>query len=300
MRPLTLYVLGTSVGIVAGCGGGGGGGGGGGTAPPRTVATVTLSPALPDTLFGIGQTVALTAAARDASGAPVAGTTFSYASQNQAVAAISSAGIVSAVGPGATGVTASAGTVTSAPVPIRVRQKFTALVLSVPSATVTIGNTLQFAAEPRDPTGTAIAGLPAPTFTSSAPTVASIDGGTGLLTALGAGQTTVTASLTSPADGTLSATRDVTVTTTPPPTTSITTGPGNAYNPPSVTIAAGNAVSFALGQPHNVLFENATIADLDFGATGTRTFTAAGTYRFRCQAHSASFTSGMIGTVVVQ
>ena len=296
MRPITLCVLGTSVGIVVGCGGGGDGG----PTPPRTVATVTLSPAVPDTLFGIGQTVALTAAASDASGVPVSGTTFTYSSQNQAVASISTTGIVSAVGPGATAVTASAGTVTSAPVPIRVRQKFTALALNVASTTVTVGNTLQFAAEPRDATGTAIAGLPAPSFTSSAPAVASIDGSTGLLSALAAGQTTVTASLTSPADGTLSATRDVTVAASPPPTTTIATGPGNVYNPPSVTIAPGGTVSFTLGQPHNVLFENATIADLDFGATGTRTFATAGTYRFRCQAHSTNFTSGMTGSVVVQ
>ena len=297
MRPITLCVLGTTVGMVVGCGGGGDGGG---PTPPRTVATVTLSPAVPDTLFGIGQTVALTAAAADASGAPLAGTTFTYSSQNQAVATISSTGIVSAVGPGATAVTASAGTVTSAPVPIRVRQKFTALTLNAPSTTVTVGNTLQFVAEPRDATGTVIAGLPAPSFTSSAPAVASIDAGTGLLSALAEGQTTVTASLTSPVDGALGSARQVTVVAAPPPTTTIATGPGNAYNPPSVTIAPGSAVSFTLGAPHNVLFENATIADLDFGATGTRTFATAGTYRFRCQAHSASFTSGMIGSVVVQ
>ena len=299
MRPVSFCVLGLSVGVVVGCGGGGGDGGGTVT-PPRTVATVTVSPAAPDTLFGLGQTIPLTATASDAAGAPISGTTFTYASQDQAVATVSSAGVVRAVGAGATAVTASAGSVTSAAVPIRVRQKFTALALTPATTTATVGGAIEFAATPRDAAGTAIAGLPAPSFLSSAPTVATIDAGTGVLSAIAEGQTTVTASLTSPVDGTLTETRNVTVSAAPVATTTIATGPGNAYNPPTVTISAGSAVTFTLGGSHNAEFESSDIPDLGFGASATRTFATPGTYRFRCEAHSSNFESGMRGTVVVQ
>jgi plastocyanin len=227
----------------------------------------------------------------------VPGTAISFASQDQTVATVSGAGVVSAVAAGATTVTASAGAVTSAPVPVRVRQKLTTLNLDAPSATVPVGGTLQFAASPRDAAGAAIAGLPAPTFASSDRSVAVVGVATGLLAALAEGQATITASLDSPVDGVVESTRQVTVV---PVVTSIATGPGNAYNPPTVTVGTGVAVTFTLGAAHNVLFENTAIAGLDFGATGSRSFSTPGTYRFRCQAHSSSFTAGMTGTVVVQ
>jgi plastocyanin len=296
MRPITLYVLCTAIGAAAGCGGGGDDDGG--TAPP-TVATVTVSPPEPDTLFGIGETVALAAVARTAAGDPVSGTAISFASQNEGIASVTGAGLVQAVAAGATTVTASAGAVTSAPVPIRVRQKFTALTLEAPSATVIVGGTLQFTASARDAAGAAIDGLPAPTFASSEPSVAVVGVATGRLTALTEGQTTITASLTSPVDGTLSSARQITI-TAPPATASVATGPGNVYNPPSVTIAPGGTVTFTLGAAHNAVFEGTGIGGLDFGATGSRSFSTPGTYRFRCQAHSNSFTSGMTGSVVVQ
>ena len=297
MRPIALRVLCTSVGVAAGCGGGDDGGG---ATPPLTVATVTISPPEPDTLFGIGETVALAAVARTGSGDPVLGTAITFASQNPGIASVTGAGVVQAVAAGATTVTASAGSVTSAPVPIRVRQKFTALTLDVPSTTVAVGSTLRFTASPRDAAGTEIAGLPAPTFASSELSVAVVGVATGLLVALTEGQTTITASLTSPVDGTLDSARQISVTAPPAGSASIRTAGGNVYDPPSVTIPAGGTVAFTLGSAHNAVFENTAIAALDFGATGSRSFATPGTYPFRCQAHSSNFTSGMTGTVVVQ
>ena len=68
----------------------------------------------------------------------------------------------------------------------------------------------------------------------------------------------------------------------------------------NLTIPVGGTVTFDLSPSHNADFESAMIADLTFGASGTRTFTTAGTYRYRCTAHSTNFTAGMVGTIVVQ
>ena len=83
----------------------------------------------------------------------------------------------------------------------------------------------------------------------------------------------------------------------------VVVGPGNAFSPQTLTLSTKRAVTWVLaGGTHNVTFED--------GATGSGTLTssafsrdftsaAAGTYRYRCTIHSSSFTSGMIGSVVV-
>jgi len=53
-------------------------------------------------------------------------------------------------------------------------------------------------------------------------------------------------------------------------------------------------------QVHNVTFEDG-IGNSTNKATGTivRTFTTNGTHRYRCTLHSASFTAGMVGGIIV-
>lgn len=88
----------------------------------------------------------------------------------------------------------------------------------------------------------------------------------------------------------------------PPPTGTVNVGPGTAFNPTSITVNRNTTVTWAFqGGVHNVTFEDGTgsSADLSSG-THTRNFSAAGTARYRCTIHSTSFTSGMIGEVVVQ
>jgi len=88
---------------------------------------------------------------------------------------------------------------------------------------------------------------------------------------------------------------------TPPPSqpNTIMTA-GNAFAPPTITIVAGTSVTFTLPFNHNAEFESSAISDLGFGVSAARTFAAPGTYRFRCEAHSSSYSDGMSGTVVVQ
>ena len=100
IRSLSALVL--AVGIAA-CGEEGptNGNGGGGT-----VASVTVSPPSA-TLTTIGGTVQLSAAALDASGDGISGKTFTWDSADDAIATVSSSGLVTAVANGMVNVTAT-------------------------------------------------------------------------------------------------------------------------------------------------------------------------------------------------
>ena len=95
---------------LAACGGGDGGGGSQQpTAPepagPVPVASVVVSPS--STTLEIGQTAQLTATVTDAGGNLLSGRTIAWSSSSQAVATVGAAGLVTAVGPGVTTLTAT-------------------------------------------------------------------------------------------------------------------------------------------------------------------------------------------------
>lgn len=82
---------------------------------------------------------------------------------------------------------------------------------------------------------------------------------------------------------------------------------GASFSPSSVTIPVGGTVNFQYvsGGPHTVTPENPTgnWTERTFTSTADNfsvTFNTAGTYRYRCVPHSASFSSGMVGVIVVQ
>ncbi len=178
---------------------------------------------------------------------------------------------------------------------------FTTLFVSPATPSVSIGGTVQLLVEARDQNGTAMSGLPAATFTSSATSVATVTAA-GLATGVAAGTATVTASLT--AGGvTRTATAVVTVQAPPPPgggTATVTT-PNRTFAPASVTIPAGGTVTWQFSEAvHNVVFGGATptggnIPDVQPGNAVSRTFPTAGTYAYQCTRHA-----GMNGSVVVQ
>jgi plastocyanin len=81
----------------------------------------------------------------------------------------------------------------------------------------------------------------------------------------------------------------------------------NRFDPPTLTVAAGETVTFAnAGGQHNFTFEDGPaypptpqLPDEPGWATmQSRTFSAAGTYRYYCEQHG-TLTSGMRGTVTV-
>jgi glucose/arabinose dehydrogenase len=88
--------------VLDGCGGDSDGGG---VQPPNPVATVTVTG--PGTAVQVGQTLQLTATAKDAGGATVSGATFTWASADQNIATVNSAGLVTGVAEGQTQITAT-------------------------------------------------------------------------------------------------------------------------------------------------------------------------------------------------
>lgn len=87
-------------------------------------------------------------------------------------------------------------------------------------------------------------------------------------------------------------------------TTSINLTSSLTFSPANDTVAVNSTVTWTWpgnGVTHNVTFEDGQASPDQTTGTYQRTFTQAGTYRYRCTHHSASFTSGsMIGTIVVQ
>ena len=169
----------------------------------QRVVEVIVSPSA-DTLVAFGDTVRLVAEARDANGHVVEGATFSWASSDPRVATVDTSGLVSVVGSGRARVTTSAGAV-SATAEITVAQEVADVSVSPSAHTlVALGDTVRLAAEARDANGYLIEAT-AFSWASSDASAAPVDA-LGLVTALGNGRTTVTASV-----GAVSATAEITV-----------------------------------------------------------------------------------------
>ncbi|MCH7490236.1 MAG: Ig-like domain-containing protein [Gemmatimonadetes bacterium] len=120
-RVLTRMAQLAAVSILGACGDGGTGPSGTGAASPQVIASVVVTPAA-HTLLSLGETVQLTATAREASGNTISGTTFTWSSSDASVATVSSSGLVTAVTYGSANITAAAGGVTSNAAAVTVAQ----------------------------------------------------------------------------------------------------------------------------------------------------------------------------------
>ncbi|PYO44340.1 MAG: hypothetical protein DMD29_00665, partial [Gemmatimonadetes bacterium] len=153
------------------------------------VASVTVSPAAAS--VPVGQTAQLTATPKDASGNPLAGRVVTWGSSNTAVATVNGSGLVSGVAAGAATITATsegqsgtAGiTVTAVPV--------ASVAVSPATASVPVGQTVQFTATPKDASGNPLAGRVV-TWASGNTAVATVNG-SGVVTGVAAGAATITA-----------------------------------------------------------------------------------------------------------
>src|SRR5207253_895853 len=121
-----------------------------------TVATVTVAPTSAN--LQTGQTVQLTATARDASGNVLSGRVMTWSSSSSSVASVNGSGLVTGAGAGSATITAtsegqsgtSGVTVTFVPV--------ASVTVNPASASVQVGQTVQLTATPRDANGNALPG----------------------------------------------------------------------------------------------------------------------------------------------
>ena len=159
-------------------------------------AEVRISPGA-DTLMALGDTVRLSAEAFDANGHLVAGTDFTWASEDEAVVTVDAGGLVTAVGPGGARVAATTAEVTGSAA-VTVDQRPFEVSLSPGADTlVALGDTLRLSAEALDANGHPVEGAQF-TWTSDDEAVATVDAD-GLVTAVGNGEASVTASTESAA-----------------------------------------------------------------------------------------------------
>ena len=160
--------------------------------PPTPVPTrIVLTPSS-ETLDAIGQTSQLTAQVFDQNNALMAGAVVSWTSGDSAVATVSAAGLVTAVGNGSASIsTRSDGA--SASIDVAVKQTAYGIAIEPQMATLTaIGETVQLSATVLDRNEQPVAGVTV-TWSSSDSGVATVDD-EGLVTAFSSGDTRITAS----------------------------------------------------------------------------------------------------------
>lgn len=175
-----------------------GGGSNGGTGPtPVTLVTTTVSVSLSSSALMTGGSVTATATALDQNGATLGGRTVTWSSTASAVATVSAAGVVQAVGAGTAlivatidGKTGQAALSVTAPAPVAT------VTLTPNTASLTVGGTASFVAATLDAAGaplTARVVMWASSNTAVATVTPSATGYAATATAVGAGTATITA-----------------------------------------------------------------------------------------------------------
>ena len=174
-----------ALGALTACGGGGDGG-----TPPAVIASVRITPASLD--LEPGQTSVLTAVPVDASGTVINGRSLSWGTSNAAVATVNNSGLVTGVADGTATLTATIeGRTANATVTVRTRVATVAMTPATLELQVG-GATGQLTAEPRSAAGTPLARSVQWNSTNGA--IATVSQ-SGVVTAVSAGSTTVTATV---------------------------------------------------------------------------------------------------------
>lgn len=176
---------------LAGCGGGSGTTPTPPPPPPNTVASVTVSPGSLNLVVGVSS--ALTATALSASGTPIAGKTPVWASSNTGVATVATDGIVTAVGPGTSTVTATVDGISGSATVTVILPLAASVTVSPTSATLDLGESVTLTAVVRDAANNPIAGKVV-TWSSGNSSVATVNQ-QGTVTPLGEGTAQISAAV---------------------------------------------------------------------------------------------------------
>ena len=162
---------------------------GGDSSGPPAVATVDVS--VPGSDLQVGQTLTLTATARDAKGTALTGRPTSWSTSNALIATVSATGVVTGVAIGSAAITATIGGKAGSQVVNVVPPPVASVTVTLASSTLQAGQTTQATAVLRDASNNVLNGRNI-AWSSSNPAVASVSG-TGSVTALTAGATTIVA-----------------------------------------------------------------------------------------------------------
>ena len=249
------------------------------TTPPP-VATVTVSPVSASVVAGATQQ--LTATTKDASNNVLTGRTVTWSTSNTAAATVEANGLVTAVSAGTATITTTSegqlGTATITVTPTLV--PVATVTVSPPSASVVAGGTQQLTAMTADDGGNSLTGR-AVTWTSDAPSVATVNTSTGLVSAVAPGTATITA--TSEGKSGASA-----ITITPVAVATVTVSPSSASvvvaNTQQLTavtkdaggaVLTGRTVTWSSGSAAATVDANGLVTAVSVGTT-TVTATSAG------------------------
>jgi plastocyanin len=314
MQMKWMFVL--ALAAVAGCGGGGAvplTGEGPGNGDTDALASVTITH--PDGAVPVGDTIVVAVEARDGEGQPVTGIQPQFSSSDATVATVDAAGVVRGLKAGAATLTVSVtvGGVTktasygiavlapATPAPPPASNAIAAFALNPATVTLAPGGTAAL-----DPVATTAAGArvtPLPQIAWSVQDGAKASIAAGVVTAVAAGSTTVTASFA--AEGkTWTASANVIVTAPAPaaPSTAAVQGVEDAFSPSAVRIAVGGTVTWTMAdEEHDVTWTGAappggSTGRIDDDEAVSRTFPTAGTFAYTCNRHDGEHG----GTVTVQ
>lgn len=173
---------------------------------PPQLTQLTLS--VPSTTVVTGQTVAVTPLPVDQFGVSMPPATIEWRSSATSIATVSASGMLTGVAPGTVSIVATSGGLTrQLPITV-VGATLTSLTVTIPSLTLTQGQTAAATANGLDQLSRPLASGRV-TWVSSSPTVATVDS-LGSVRAIAPGTSTLTASV-----GTISAQRTITVTAPP-------------------------------------------------------------------------------------
>jgi plastocyanin len=296
----------------AACGGGGAApvtGGGG-----ETEALGSVSLTHPEGAAPVGDTMILVVEARDGAGQPVVGIQPTFISSDVTVATVDAAGVVRGVKAGAATITASVtvgGVTKTATFSVAILPSTTqppaggaiaAFALNPATVTLAPGGTAPLETVATDASGARVTSLPQVAWAVQDGAKARISAG--VVTAVAAGATTVTASFTA-AGRTWTAGANVIVTapsTPTAPTNATVQGVEDAFSPSTVTITTGGTVTWTMvDEEHDVTWTGAAppggnTGRIDDDEAVSRTFPTAGTYAYTCSRHDGEHG----GTVTVQ
>ncbi len=159
---------------------------------------------------------------------------------------------------------------------------------------VSPGNVVTLSAVPKDQNSATMTGLGSPSFSSQNEAVATV-ANDGTVTAVAAGSTEITASLTA---GDVTETGTATVTVQVAPATAGVSTPGFVFQPVSADVSAGGTVTWTFGTiHHDVTFSTAgspSNIPLVENGSASRTFPDNGVFQYSCSIHP-----GMAGSVRV-